>query len=135
MLKKIMLFIFLSVFSIYLYGCVPLWVAGGAVAGGAGAASWISGKLVQGLDAPLEEAFQASKYALHSLNLVITKEVKKLDVAQIKGKYIDGKTIWIDVFSVSDAASRIELRVGAISNRDATYQILDTIKGYLAQPK
>ena len=131
MFKKITLLIFLFSFSVNLCGCVPLWIAGGAVAGGAGTASWISGKLVQELDTPFEKTFQATKYALQALNLVITKEVKKLDVAQIKGKYIDGKTIWIDIFGVSGAASRIELRVGAIPNKDATYQILNKIREYL----
>ena len=131
MFTKAMVLIFISSISIYICGCTPLLVAGGAVAGGAGTAGWISGKLVQELDTPFEKTFQATKYALQALNLVITKEVKKLDVAQVKGKYIDGKTIWIDIFKVSQSASRIEVRVGAIPNKDATYKILDRIREYL----
>ena len=133
--NQAMVLIFLVSFSVNMCGCVPLWVAGGAVAGGAGTAGWISGKLVQELDAPFESTVQAAKYTLESLDLVITKEIKKIDVAQIKSKYIDGKTIWIDVFGVSGSTSRIELRVGAIPNKDATYKILDKIRDYLKEPK
>ncbi|MFC1658862.1 DUF3568 family protein [Candidatus Omnitrophota bacterium] len=132
-MRKFMLLIFLVSFLLNACGCAPLLVAGGAVAGGAGTAGWISGKLVQELDAPLDKTFHAAKYALQSFNLVITKEIKKRDLAQIKGKYIDGKTIWIDIFQMSQATTKIALRVGAIPNKDATYKILDTIKQYLKQ--
>ena len=135
MFKKIMVLIFLVTLSVTLCGCAPLLVAGGAVAGGAGAAGWISGKLVQELDAPFESTVQAARYTLDSLNLTIIKEIKKTDVAQIKSKYIDGKTIWIDIFKTAGLTSRIEVRVGAIPNKNATYQILDKIKEYLKHPR
>jgi hypothetical protein len=131
--KSILLLIFLTLFAINICGCVPLLVAGGAVAGGAGTAGWISGKLVQELDVPFEETFGAAKYTMNSLNLSISKEIKKTEVAQIKGNYIDGKTIWIDIFNVSPSASRVEVRVGAIPNREASYKILNKIKNYLTE--
>jgi hypothetical protein len=115
-------------------GCAPLLVAGGAIAGGAGTAVWISGKLVQDLEAPFEQVVQATKYTLDSLNLSISREIKKTEVAQIKGNYIDGKTIWIDIFKVSPSASRVEVRVGTIPNKEATYKIVDRIKEYLKDP-
>ena len=133
MYKQAILFIFLIPFTINVCGCVPLLVAGGAVAGGAGTAVWISGKLVQELDVPFEETVAAAKYTMSSLNLSISKEIKKTDVAQIKGNYIDGKTIWIDIFNVSPSASRVEVRVGAIPNKEASYKILNKIKNYLIE--
>lgn len=133
MLKKMLVLVFLVSLSINICGCAPLLVAGGAVAGGAGTAGWISGKLVQELDAPFEKTVQAAKYTLESLNLTITKEIKKVNVAQIKSNYTDGKTIWIDIHKVSQSASRVEVRVGAIPNKKATYKILDKIKEYLKE--
>jgi hypothetical protein len=133
MFKKMLVLIFLVSLSINICGCAPLLIAGGAVAGGAGTAGWISGKLVQELDAPFEKTVQAAKYTLESLNLTITKEIKKVNIAQIKSNYTDGKTIWIDIRKVSQSASRIEVRVGAVPNKEATYEILDKIKEYLKE--
>lgn len=135
MFKGILVLVSLIFLSVNVCGCVPLLVAGGAVAGGAGTATWISGKLVQELDTPFERTIKAAESALDSLNLGITREVIKTRVAQIKAKYSDGKTIWIDIHKISQSASRVAVRVGAVSNKEAARQILDKIKEYLTEGK
>ena len=130
-LIHILVVIFLVSLSLNMCGCTPLLVVGGVVAGGAGTATWISGKLVQEVDASFEKTIQASELALASLNLNIVKYTKKTDVAQIKSNYIDGETIWIDIHRFSHSTSRVEVRVGAIPDKEAAAKILDKIKEYL----
>ena len=85
----------------------------------------------QVVDASFEKTIQASELALASLNLNIVKYTKKTDVAQIKSNYIDGETIWIDIHRFSHSTSRVEVRVGAIPDKEAAAKILDKIKEYL----
>lgn len=128
MFRKITLFIFSILFLVNTCGCVAL-LAG--VAAGAGTSAWLSGKLTQEVDASFEKTIKAAKSALKSLKLDVTKETKKDKVAQIMSKYTDGKTIWIDVHKVSQSTSRVEVRVGAISNEEAARKILERIIRYL----
>ncbi len=110
-------------------GCVFL-LAGAA--GGAGTAFWLSGKLSQEVNAPFERTIKAAKSALKSLRLEIDKETVAENVAQITGKYGDGRTIWIDIHRVTEASSKIEVRVGAVSpDKEAADKILKKIMRYL----
>ena len=130
MFKNIMIVFFLVLLCLNISGCVPLLVAGGVV-GGVGTQTWISGKLVQDLDAPFEKTIQATESALGALNLGITSEIKKEKIAQFKSKYIDGETIWIDIHRISQSISRVAVRVGAASDQEAAVEILKKIKEYL----
>ena len=130
MFKSIIGNIFLVLLLLGIYGCVPLLVAGG-VAGGAGTQTWLSGKLVQDVDAPFEKTMQAAESALGALNLGITSEVKKAKIAQIKSNYIDGETIWIDIHKISHSTCRVAVRVGAVPDQEAAVEILTKIKEYL----
>jgi len=130
MFKNIMIVFFLVLLCLNISGCVPLLVAGGVV-GGVGTQTWISGILVQDLDAPFEKTIQATESALGALNLGITSEIKKEKIAQFKSKYIDGETIWIDIHRISQSISRVAVRVGAASDQEAAVEILKKIKEYL----
>lgn len=131
MLKKIILLLYLVSLSVNMCGCAPLLLAGGAVAGGVGTATWISGKLVQQVDASFEKTIRASELALESLGLDVVKKIKKEKVAQIISNYTDGRTIWIDIHKLSELASQLQVRVGAVPDKEATRMILDRIKEYL----
>ncbi|MDD5432483.1 MAG: DUF3568 family protein [Candidatus Omnitrophica bacterium] len=109
-------------------GCVAV-VAGAA--GGAGTSTWLSGKLSQEVNASYDRAIDGCKRALESMKLRITKETRKDEITQIKSNYTDGKTIWIDVRRISDRASRVEVRVGMISDKAATEKVLNQILKYL----
>ena len=127
MFKKTITFITLIGLSITLCGCVALLA--GAV-GGAGTAAWLSGKLVQEFNVPSERAIRATHNALESLKLPITKETTTSDVTQIISRYTDGKTIWIDIRSTTQAACRIEIRVGATGTKEIERKILTKISAY-----
>lgn len=129
MLKKTLVLIFTGLLLINIYGCVAL-LAGAA--GGAGTAVWLSEKLSQEVNSPFERTIKATKSALSSLRLAVTKETREQNVAQIMSKYTDGKTIWIDIRKITDSSSKVEVRVGAVKgDKEAADKILKRIMRYL----
>ncbi len=128
MFKKVIMLIFSSLLLVNIYGCAVL-LAGAA--GGVGTATWLSGKLTQEVNASLEKSLVATKDALESLKLSVTKETLKADVAQVMGNYTDRRTIWIDIHRISDSISRIEVRVGVTGDQEAARRILNRITRYL----
>ena len=128
MRRRILTIGVLCVMPLLSSGCAALVV--GAAAGG-GTTFWLQGKLVQEVDAPLDKSVQAVKSTLESLGLDVIKETMTDVITQITSTYTDGKKIWIDVHKVSDSTSRIEVRVGMISNKDAARTILNRIVTYL----
>ena len=124
----------ISLLMILLLGVVPLsgclLLAAGA-AGGGGTAVWMSEKAVQETNASLEQGFTAARNALKALGFEITKEVRKSRVAQVKGRYTDGKTIWIDVHLIGSNRIKIGVRVGMIGDDEAESRILNKIMSYL----
>lgn len=109
-------------------GCALL-LAGAA--GGAGTAVWLSDKLTQAVDAPFDRTIQAAKSALEKLDLKITKETIKDEVAQYISEYYDGKKVWIDIHKITQKTSRIEVRVGLTGDEEAARKISDQILKYL----
>ena len=133
MFKKVAVFFSYVILLVNVCGCVAL-IAGG-VAGGAGTAVWLSGKLVQNVDAPLERVEKATKDSLEFSNrTVVTKETISggHTVAQIRSREKSGEKIKIDIHKITETSSRIEVRVGTIvSNKDAADRILKEIVGKL----
>lgn len=109
-------------------GCVLL-LAGAA--GGVGTAVWLSGKLTQEVNASFDKSKQAAIKAMHSLEFEITKQTTTDQVAQFMGLYSDARPIWIDIRRLTSSTSRIEVRVGTVSDQDAARIILNRIIGYL----
>ena len=107
-----------------IYGCAV--VVAGAV-GSAGTAAWLSGKITQQVNASSGESLKAARAALKDLKLHITKETKAEDVIQIKSNYTDDRTIWIDIKTTSHSTTQIEVRVGAVSDKEAAKTVLDKI--------
>ncbi len=128
-MRKLLKMAALSVFLLTAYGCAALLI--GAGAGGVGTAVWLEGKLSQTVQAPYAKSVNAAKSAMRSLNLEVTKETKAEEVTQIKGKYTDGREIWIDIRPVTQTSSRIDIRVGAKGDKEAADKILKRIRGYL----
>ncbi|MCR4337631.1 MAG: DUF3568 domain-containing protein [Candidatus Omnitrophica bacterium] len=114
----------MSISAMSLSGCFAL-LAG--TAGGAGTAVWLSNKLVQEVNAPMDRSISAVRAALKSLKLEVTKETQAEDVAQVKSEYYDGKNIWIDIRKVTASKSKIEVRVGLTGDEIAARKVLDAI--------
>jgi hypothetical protein len=128
MIKKIVLLSISALLLINMYGCVAL-LAG--TAGGAGTATWLSGKLGQEVGASYEKTILAVKSSLRAFKFELTKETRTEEMAQLMSKYGDGRTIWIDVRKISDNKSRVEVRVGMAGDKEAARKILNKILNYL----
>lgn len=127
-MKKIATFFIAVIFLMNLYGCFALFAGAAA---GAGTAGWLSGKLSQAVQAPYERAINATKSALKSLKLEVTKETRTENVTQIRSKYTDAREVWIDIRRVSDTSSKVEVRVGVAGDKEASDVILKRIIRYL----
>ncbi|MDO8661689.1 MAG: DUF3568 family protein [Candidatus Omnitrophota bacterium] len=129
MFKKIAVSIFSVFLLVNICGCAALIVGG--VAGGAGTAVWLSGKLVQYVNHPLEQTTKAAKDYLQFRNLtIVSKETiaSGHSVVQIRGREASGERIRIDIHKITENRSRIEVHVGTlISNKEAGDRILKGI--------
>ncbi len=128
MARKLLALAFVTLLSTYLCGCVAL-LAGAA--GGAGTAVWLSGKLSTEVSYSFDRTLEATRAGIKSLGLTATKETIKKEVAQVISSYTDGKTIWVDIRRIAAARSRIDVRVGAVGDKEAAQRVLDTIVKYL----
>ncbi len=109
-------------------GCAVLV---GAAAGGAGAAFWLSGKLSEQVNATYEEAIKAVESGLSSIGLEVIKEIRTEKTAQIKSKYTDGSTVWIDVKPLTKSIVKVDVRVGVKGDKAASSRIMEAIKKQL----
>ncbi len=124
MLKRFGLFFVSMCLLVHCYGCVAL-LAGAA--GGAGTAAWLSGKMVQEVAASPEKSLSAIKSSFAAMKYSITKETIKEDVIQVLGKHTNGKKIWVDVVPIISAGSKIQVRVGMVSDKEAARALLNEI--------
>lgn len=129
MFRKITVFVFSGLLLLNIYGCFAIFAGAAA---GTGTAVWLSGKLTQQFNAPYEHTIKAARSAVDSLKLTVTKETRGETVAQIRGYYTDGKEFWIDIRKVTEASTKVEVRVGAVSSdKAASDKILKRIESYL----
>ncbi len=128
MFKKAGVLILACFLLLNIYGCLIL----AGAAGGTGTAMWLAGKLTQQFNATYDRTINATRSALRSLKLEVTKETKSDEVAQFKSNYYDGKEIWIDIHKVTQNATKVEVRVGGVSfDKAAAEKILNKIAYYL----
>ena len=128
-MKKALLLFTIIIFAFSMCGCFVV-IAG--TAAGVGTAVWLSDKLTQEFNAPYDRTIDAAEAALRSLKLEITKKTREAEVTQLRGKYSDGKEIWIDIRKITENSTKVEIRVGALSpDKAASEKILKRIKVYL----
>ena len=129
MFKRISVLVFSGLMLLNICGCVAV-IAGAA--GGAGTSVWLSGKMSQDMNASFDKTIMATRSALKSMKLDVSKETVEKDVAQIMSKYTDGKTIWIDIRPITERSSKVDVRVGAVNgDEEASDDILKRIQKYL----
>ena len=125
MVRKIIGLIISIFLLINLSGCFALF-AGGAI-GATGTAVWLSGKLVQRVDYPLDKTINATKDALRSMRLGFnSKENLYKGFAQVRSYTEAKEKIWIDIFRMADNSSQIQIRVG-LRNKERAEMILRAI--------
>ena len=122
--KKIIYILFIGLLALNLCGCAAIVVGAAA---SLGTAAWFSGKLSQDVDMPLARSITVTKSVLKSLGMGIEKETITPEKVQLIAIYIDGTTTWIDIKTVSQKRSHIEVRVGVTGDKEASRKILDMI--------
>ncbi|MFH1868563.1 MAG: DUF3568 family protein [Candidatus Omnitrophota bacterium] len=127
MLRKIASIFAMIIIALNLCGCATVV---GVVAGGAGTALWLSGKLTEEVDAPYDKAVTAVKKALDSLDMDIKKITETDKVTQIISEYTGRSKTWIDIRPLSRNRSQIEIRVGIRGDKASSAKIMDKIKHY-----
>lgn len=110
------------------YGCAALIVG---AAGGAGTAAWLSGKLTQEVSVPRDKVADTAKSVLKSMNMSVTSELRSDKVTKLRGLYVDGRRLRIDLIPISTDRTRIEIRVGAMGDKTASEQLLRKISDRL----
>ena len=128
MVKRISTLAISAMLLVNLYGCVALFAG---AAGGVGTAKWLSGKVVEEVDAPFDKVLSAAKTGLDSLTIEITKETIKENIAQFIAKHTDERTVWVDIRKISPKLTRIDVRVGANSDEAAARDIASRIISFL----
>lgn len=123
MFKKLITHILLVIIVINFSGCV--FVAAGMRE---------SQKAKQDFNVPYTKALEATKKALISLNLEFEEAIIKPDIAVVKGKYTSERTMYIEIFRISDNESRIAVRVGTSdAGRQDAQKILEEIEQFTKQ--
>ncbi|MDD5432055.1 MAG: DUF3568 family protein [Candidatus Omnitrophica bacterium] len=120
MLKRLFRFLLVSFTAVNLCGCV---VAMGVMAE--------SAKAKQNFDIPYSQALDVVKGALKTLDIEFERADIRQDIAQVKGKYSNGRTVRILISKVSDTESEIAVRAGmtGAGKKDAE-DILKAIADY-----
>jgi hypothetical protein len=125
MFKKALLVIALFASVVNFSGCIFL-VAGAA---GAGTAKWLSDKVTQEVNSPVEKVTKATRAVLKDMDMEITKETQAPDVTQILAKNLKGDQIWVDLRPVSTNPNntQIGVRVGYLNGEKDARKILENI--------
>ena len=87
-------------------GCVAV------LAGAGGATLWQGGKIVSEEAKSRDRSVRAVKAAFKSQKIVLTDELTKKNVTQLRGDDPSGTKFAVDIFETGEKMSRIEVRVG-----------------------
>ena len=105
-------------------------MAAGAGAG-AGGMKFVKDAAVQEFAQPVAAVHKASLAALKKLSLAVKEE--KLDAfsSRISGSFADDKTLSLSADKVTDASTRLTVRVGPFGDRERAKSVLDAVAGEL----
>lgn len=130
MKRHIHLFLFVCGVGLLFTGCAAALLAGG-VAAGAGTVFYVKGDLEITLDHPYEAVWQASLDGIKSLGLRASKREKGTEKGVIKTRRLDGKTVTILVFPLTQKTTKLSIRVGTFGDEESSREILKAIQAQL----
>jgi hypothetical protein len=121
--KKALMLIALSVSVANFSGCI--FLAAGAA--GAGTVKWLSDKVTQEVNSPIDRVTRSTRSVLGDMNASIFKETKAPDVTQILAKDLKDKQIWVDIHPIDKNNTSISVRVGYLNGEKDAQKILTRI--------
>jgi len=120
MIKKLLTLIFIGVVALGSSGCVLIM---GELAE--------SAKAKETLNVKYGEALDIVRGALKILDIQFERALVRKEITEVKGKYIDGKTVRILISKKNDNETLIAIRVGTTeSGKKDAEMILKTIIDY-----
>ena len=105
-------------------GCVAV------AAGAGGAVLWQSGKVVSEETASVQRAVASTKSVFKSHHILLTDEVTKKEVTQLRGEDPGHVKVAVDLFETGSKTVRIEVRMG-MGDKTAARELLADIKKQL----
>jgi hypothetical protein len=106
-------------------GCV---VAVAGAAAGAGTVAFVEGKFVARLADPYEQVVHAVERAIPQLQLALVEEKRDALAARFTARTAVDKKVEITVTRESDNLAKLEIRVGAFGDKQASVLIFEQIK-------
>jgi hypothetical protein len=85
-----------------------------------------SEKAVRDFNAPSDKTLEATKNAFVSLNLELGDVVTGEKEIKVKGKYADGRAIYIEILKIDSTTSQVKVQVGMVDKSSAE-RILEAI--------
>lgn len=106
-------------------GCIPLLVGAAA---GAGGVAYVRGTLEKNVDHSVAQVHKAAGEACKNLKISIQSDDLNQHSARIKGTLDDGKKVQIDVTSLTERSSTIQIRIGMFGDETKSQMILNVIQ-------
>lgn len=123
-MKKLFLIVLTICLLPALTGCFAL------LAGAGGTALWQAGKIVSEELVSMEAGVKAVEAVFKSNEITLDGKVTRDEATQIRGKDKNGTKVAVDVFSIGEKNSKIEIRYG-IGEEAAGRDLLNQIKKQL----
>jgi hypothetical protein len=112
-----------------LAGCLLLWAG---AAGGTAGIVYVNGRLQEELDATVPAPHRAAIAGLTEMGLPVKEEKGDTLSAHVHSELSSDTKVWITIESLTDARSRITIRVGVMGDEAKSHRILDATKRHLA---
>ena len=114
-------------FSLFLYGCAPLVIAGAGAATGVATYAYIKGVLKVEYPRAYERVWRATVAALKDCQIKIEETKKDHISGKIKGKRADGTPVTVKVINKASNVTVVKIRVGLFGNKNASLIIKEAI--------
>lgn len=108
--------------AIALAGCAAVIVGAG------GTVYWQHGKIISEEILKPAAIAQATKAAFAAQKIAITSEVTKNKSIQLRGENTDLKKIFVDIITINEQLTRLEIRFGVAGEREPARALLAEIK-------
>ena len=124
MKRSVLVLITVCVLACTASGCGILLVG---TAAGSGTVMLVTGKLSEVVDLPAVQAAEVVKRVLAENQFPLVKEKQKDEVILLQARHSNGKLIRVDIHPLVDSSSRIEVRVGLITEEKPTQDLMEKI--------
>jgi len=125
MFKALKTFGYLGLLIFATSGCVPL-VLGAAA--GAGGYAYVRGELERNFDNSVKDIHKATLRALKTQDVFVQMDELNLHSAKFRGEYEDGKSVTVNIESLTERSSKVKIRVGTFGDEVKSQGLMNAIE-------